>query len=72
VGPLSVKRLSDWAYGLSTRSRWVFWVGAAMVAGLLWSGLESPWSWLAVAPFLAFGLLLFQAAEKRQRDDQPR
>ena len=71
MGPLRVTGLSAWAYGLSTRSRWVLWVSAAMVAGLLWSALEAPWSWLAAAPFLAFGMLLFQAAEKRQRDDRP-
>ena len=67
MGALS--RLSDWAYRRSTRSRWVLWASAAMVAGTLWSTLDAPWSYLATAPFLAFGLLLFQAAEKRQRDE---
>lgn len=69
MGPLTVSWLGDWAYRRSTRSRWVLWASAAMFAGLLWSSLDAPWSWIATAPFLAFGMLLFHAAEKRQRDE---
>jgi Flp pilus assembly protein TadB len=65
-------RLSRWAYGLEARRRWVLWVLLALVAAMLLTALPSPWSWVATLPIAAFGVLLFAAQERRQRDEAQR
>lgn len=60
--------LRAWAHGLSTGAAWGVWLAVALVAAGLMTSLSSPWDWVAVAPLVAFGFVLFDAQSRRDGD----
>ena len=60
--------LRAWASGLSTGAAWGVWAVVALVAGLVQTLVASPWNWVAVAPLVAFGFVLFDAQSRRDGD----
>lgn len=67
-----LKRLSAWAYDLESGRRWRLWAVMAVVAAALVTALPSPWSWVTTLPIAAFGVVLFSAQARRERDEQER
>lgn len=60
--------LRTWALALSPRTAWALWAVAALVAAVVMTTLSSPWDWVAVAPLVAFGFVLFEGQSRRGSD----
>lgn len=65
---ISWSGLRAWALALSPVATWALWAVAALVATVLMTTVSSPWDWVAVAPLVAFGFVLFDAQSRRGRD----